>query len=355
MTEAFDRRSRTREDLAAAFVRFGKVECPPLDARIYAALCDSVARDPDLLDLAAHAPPDQPPVNLLFAAVHSLLLAGEDHELRAWYPELAPGEASSPESIGQPFRNFCLAHQARIRELIETRLTQTNVLQRTSALLPSFARVFAAGGRKPLSLLEIGASAGLNLNWDRFQYAYSDGTRWGSVSSPVVIECALREAGALAFLPGEIPVAERIGVDLNPVNLSHPDEVQWLQALIFPDHEGRQERLMAGIRIAAENPISVVEGDASEKLSSLIAEASPDATLCVFGTFTLYQFPRDALIATLKAMQAASASRPIHFISMEGTAYAATEVQWTTYADQNRTTTRLARCCPHGRWLEWLG
>ncbi|MGE4607634.1 MAG: DUF2332 domain-containing protein [Myxococcota bacterium] len=355
MTEAFDRRSRAREDLAAAFIHFGKVECPPLDARIYAALCDSVAHDPDLLGLAAHAPPDQPPANLLFGAVHYLLLGGEEHELRAWYPELGPGKANSPESAGPAFRDFCLAHQSRIKELIETRLTQTNVLQRTSALLPSFARVFDAGGRKPLSLLEIGASAGLNLNWDRFHYAYSDGTRWGSPSSPVIIECELREAGALAFLPGEIPVAERRGVDLNPVNLSDPDQVQWLQALIWPDHKGRQERLMAGIRIANENPAPLVEGDASEKLASLLAEASPDTTLCVFGTFTLYQFPKDALIATLKAMQAASASRPIHFISMEGAADPGPEVQWTTYADQERTTTLLARCCPHGRWLEWLG
>jgi hypothetical protein len=354
MAEAFDRRSRTREDLAAAFIHFGKVECPPLDARIYAALCENVAHDPDLLDLAAHAPPDQPPVNLLFAAVHYLLLAGEDHELRAWYPGLAPGEANSPESAGPAFRDFCLARRPRIRELIETRLTQTNVLQRTSALLPSFARVFEAGGRKPLSLLEIGTSAGLNLNWDRFHYVYSDGTRWGSPSSPVVIESELRGAGALAFLPGEIPVAERLGVDLNPLNLSDPDEVLWLQALIWPDHAGRQERLAAGIRIAKQDPISLVEGDASEKLPSLIAEASPGTTLCVFGTFTLYQFPRDALVATLKAMQAASASRPIHFISMEGAADPGSEVQWTTYLDRNRMTARLARCCPHGRWLEWL-
>jgi hypothetical protein len=355
MAEAFDRRSRTREDLAAAFSYFGKVECPPLDARIYAALCDSVAHDPDLLDLAASAPPDQPPANLLFAAVHYLLLAGENHELSAWYPELAPGKANSPESVGPVFRDFCLAHPARIRELIETRLIQTNVLQRTSGLLPSFARVFEAGGRKPLSLLEIGASAGLNLNWDRFHYAYSDGTRWGSQSSPVFIECELREAGALAFLPAEIPVVDRLGVDLNPVDLSDRDEVRWLQALIWPDHKGRQERLMAGIRIANKNPTPLVKGDASEKLPSLMAQASPDTTLCVFGTFTLYQFPRDALMATLKAMQAASASRPIHFISIEGAADPGPEVQWTSYADEKRTTTLLARCNPHGRWLHWLG
>lgn len=79
-----------------------------------------------------------------------------------------------------------------------------------------------------------------------------------------------------------------------------------------------------------------------------------EVTVCVFGTFTLYQFSRDALVTTLKSMQAASASRTIHFISIEGTAYPDAEVKWTAYVDQDRTTSILGRCCAHGSWLEWL-
>ncbi len=355
MAASLDRSSRSHENLSAYFAYFGEFECPPLGGQIYQALCREIKDDRELLDLAAKASSTQPPPNLLFAAVHYLLLAGEPHALRQWYPELAQGDANPVGSVYPPFRDFCLTHPTKIAELIETQRVQTNVLQRCSVLLPGFTQVFFRGGKKPLSLVEIGASAGLNLQWDRFSYRYDDGATWGQANSPVSIQCEIRGETSLPRIPENLPVSWRRGIDLHPIDLHNEDQVLWLRALAWPDHPGRQERLTSAIQMAQESPVTVLEGDAAASLAELIAQAPDESTLCVYGTHTLYQFPPNALIATLSSMQTASAKRTIHFLSAEGTAAPDAELFWTIYEDGGRETHRLARCCPHGRWLAWLG
>jgi hypothetical protein len=351
---------RTPEGVARLFEYFGEVECPQLDAPLYQHLCRGVAGDEALLALAAHAPATQPPPNLLFAAVHYLLLGGEQDALREWYPAFAGGTCRQPESAFPAFRAFCLRHREAIAGLVASRLTQTNVIQRCSALLPAFAHVFARAGGRPLALIEIGASAGLNLQWDRYRYAYRrEGGRtvalaWGDPGSGVLVECELRGEAPLPALPDPLPVAWRRGVDIHPIDLGDADAVRWLRALVWPEHVGRQERLTAAIEVARRNPPPLLEADASTALPDLIASVPPDAAPCLYGTHTLYQFPRDALRATLRAMQAASTARPVWFASCEGTGDRCSELRLTEYRDGGRETMLLARCNPHGRWLEWL-
>jgi hypothetical protein len=352
--------ARSPEELARIFHWFGEVECPQLDAHLYRALCRGVRADPDLLAMAARAPVTQPPPNLLFAAVHYLLLAGEQHPLRAWYPALAGAQARDPENLFPAFRAFCLAHRGAIERLIETRLTQTNVIQRCSVLLPAFARVHRAGGGAPLALVEIGPSAGLNMQWYAFRYLYdglydAGALAWGDPGSPVLVECERRGGAPFPDLPPRIPVAWRAGVDIHPVDVDDEDAVRWLRALIWPEHVGRQERLTGAIGVARRDPPRIVAGSAAERLPELLAEAPADATLCVYATHALYQFPKDALRETFKAMQAASRRRPVDFVSMESTGDRCSEVHHTAYRDGGRETVLVARANPHGRWIEWLG
>jgi hypothetical protein len=362
MTSLPDIQSRSRDGLSAYFAHFGEVECLHVDGGIYRELCRVVCSETDLLDMAAETPPNQPAPNLLFAAVHRLLLGGQAHPLGQWYPELAQGEANPIASIGPAFTDFCRQHRSRIESLIRTRMTQTNVIQRCSGLLPGFGRVFEAGGERPLSLIEIGCSAGLNLLWDRFFYVYSDahsdaqgeGPRWGDALSRVVVECEVRGNSGVPALPSEIPVAGRRGIDLHPIDLEDPEEESWLRALVWPDHPGRQERLTEAMGIARESPPSIERGDASVNLPRLIAEAPADTTLCVYGSHTLYQFPRESVIATFKAMQAASRQRDLHFLSIEAYSPPWAELRWTHYSAGEREVRVLARCSPHGRWLEWI-
>lgn len=344
---------RDREGLADVFRWFGEVDAPGVGGHLYQALCHGIAEDGQLLASAALAPSTQPPPNLLFAAVHYLLLGGLDHPLRAWYPGLTAGAAKEPSSAFPAFRDLCLEHREAIEGLIRTRLTQTNVIQRCSALLPAFAHVSRAAGAVPLALIEIGPSAGLNLQWDRFRYEYDGVHRWGDAGSKVVVPCEVRGDVPLE-LPDAIPVASRRGVDIHPVDIGDEDAVRWLQALIWPEHVARHERLRHAIDMARETPPDITRGSAAEHLPRLIAEAPADAAICVYGTHTLYQFPRDALIGTFQAMQNASGERAIDFLSMESTGDRCSEVKHTAYRDGERETTLVANANPHGHWLEWL-
>ena len=159
-----DNSVRDRAGLAQVFRHFGRFEAPQVAAPLYEELCEGIAEDPELLDIAAHSKVGQPAPNLLLGAVHQLLIQGIAHPLRSHYATLcAPGETPQGDAVPL-FRDFCLAHRAEIEARVAKRVTQTNVIQRCSLLLPAFAQVFEEGGRRPLALIEVGCSAGLNLN-----------------------------------------------------------------------------------------------------------------------------------------------------------------------------------------------
>ena len=106
--------------------------------------------------------------------------------------------------------------RAALAATLSTRRTQTNETARCAGLLPAFAAV--ADGR-PLALIEIGASAGLNLRWDHYAYDYG-GRAAGVPSSPLTIACELRGPHVPPLDPP--PVAWRAGIDLSPVDASDP-------------------------------------------------------------------------------------------------------------------------------------
>jgi len=340
---------RSPEGVARIFRYFGRIEAPQLESPLYEELCAGVAEDPELLAIAAQTPSSQPPPNLLFAAVHYLLLGGAEHALAAYYPAIA-GE-TRPDAPALPsFRAFCLEHRPEIEHLIRTRLTQTNVLKRCGCLLPAFATL---GRERPLALVEIGPSAGLNLRWDRYRYDYGDGSEWGDPASPVHLDTQRRGPIPLPDLSGAPRVAWRVGVDLNPIDVTDADAVRWLRALIWPEHVERHAQLARAIELARPDPPRIVAGDAAEELPHLLAEAPADAQLCVYATHALYQFSRDARHSLDAAMSQASASRDVTFISMEGTKPPLSELLRTRYREGQRLTTKLADCNPHGWWLEW--
>jgi len=352
---------RSREELARIFTWFGEVECPAVGGWLYRALCRRIAGDEALLALAARAPASQPPPNLLFAAAHAVLLDGEPHPLRAWYPALSGEPAPDPEAAFPAFRDLCLRHRARVERAVATRGVQTQVVERCAPLLPAWARMAAAADGRPLACLELGASAGLNLLWDRHRYVYTRPDRgkpvasWGDPAAAVTLPCALRGGASPSLPPEDLRAVWRRGVDLAPIDVRDPAAVTWLRALVWPEHVERQARLAAALALARRSPPRVEPGDASDCIRELLDAPPREAWLCVFATHTLYQWPRASRVGTLRAMQAASRRRPIDFVSMEGTGHGFSELYATRYRNGERETRRLARCSAHGHWLEWLG
>ncbi|NWF67819.1 MAG: DUF2332 domain-containing protein [Chloroflexi bacterium] len=185
------------ERLAAAFQQFAAFQSKG-HSPLYERLCRGIAQDEALLRLAAHSPRAQPLPNVLLGAVHYLLLKGTPHALAAYYADLSP-DPLPPDTPFPLFRAFCQEHQAEIKALLAARRVQTNEVGRCALLLP----VFGVIAQRPLALVEVGTSAGLNLLWDRYRYQYSDGQRCGSAQA-LVRGARAKSADSVVFPGGRV-------------------------------------------------------------------------------------------------------------------------------------------------------
>lgn len=340
------------ETMSAVFRRFGEVECRIIDSPLYRRFSLGIADDEEMLRLAAARREGQPPPNILYAAVQYLLLTGVEDPLRDYYPALTDNPLP-PDHAYPAFRAFCFDHEAELRDIMAARTVQTNVVRRSAMLLPAYALISQLAGGAPLAQVEVGASAGLNLNWPRYRYDYGNAT-WGDRASPVLLSAEARGDLPLPALPATLSSVWAAGVDLHPIDLSDDDAVLWLHALVWPENVLLHQQLTAAIAIAREQPPRVVQGNASDLLPELLDEAPPDTTLCVYGTHTFYQFPRDDLLRLLKSMQTYSRKRSVYFVSMESSGDEHSDLRLTVYEGGERRIIDLARCHPHGYWLEWL-
>ena len=344
------------DELADRFRRFATTEVEETSP-LYHTLALAVADDRDLLRLATSVQPGQPPANMLLGAVHLLLLRTPDHELAACFPDLsaAPG---APAAAAPAFRAFCAAHAGEIAALLRSRLVQTNELRRCAYLLPAFSHV-ASLSQAPLALVEVGASAGLNLLFDRYAYRYQIGDMAlgaGDPASPVTIDtsCTVR-AGAL--LPLGIPViARRAGIDLNPVDLADDDAYDWLRALIWPEHADRAARLGQARRLWLAQPPDLVRGDAVDQLPTLLDALPESVAPVVFHTHVLNQFTPTAAAALEAIFVDHSARRAIYRIGNDlgGGTPKQYVLRLRAYRRGIMQETILAHTDGHARLIEWL-
>ncbi|TNH26254.1 DUF2332 domain-containing protein [Micromonospora orduensis] len=265
---------------AEAYAEFGSREARGVSPT-YERLAQAVARDDDLIALLDGLPPAKRQPNLLFGVVR-------------WLGGPVEGPAA--------FHDFTVANWSAIEAEIRTRATQTNEAGRCAVLLPVLATL-----PQPLALVEVGASAGLCLYPDRYAYRYGE-HRVGS--GEPVLECA-----ASGFEPpARVPqVVWRAGLDLNPLDVTDPGDVSWLDALIWPEHAHRRTRLRAAAAVAAADPPLLVRGDLVDDLPALAARAPAGATLVVFHTSVLYQVPlarREAFVRLVRDL-------PGHWIANE--------------------------------------
>ena len=326
-----------------------------LASPLYAELAYAVSESPELLALAAHTRPGQPPPNMLFGAVQYLLLRGVTHPLAAHYP-IVSGQPRPMTPAAADFRDFCRTHAGEVAELVRTRRTQTNVVRRCTCLVPAFSVVSREARGRPLHLIDLGASAGLNLNFDRYGVRYTRAgreiLRWGDADAVVQLEAELRGAG-LPALDRHIAVGGRVGVDLEPVDALDPEALLWLRALIWPEHVERHQRLVDAAEELRAHPVRLLRGDAAEALPDVLGAAPEDEALTVYTTVALYQFPRAARERMEAALIDASRSRPVWRVALEGAD--AMELTLTRYRDGSAAPTELlARASPHGWWLEWV-
>jgi hypothetical protein len=117
--------------------------------------------------MAAHASREPIP-NVFFGAVHYLLLKGSNHELCEYYSSIT-ARPRTDDDLFRVFSDFCAGSREELTALVRSRLVQTNEVTRCAILAPAFSVVYEFGGHRPTALVEVGASAGLNLLWDRYR------------------------------------------------------------------------------------------------------------------------------------------------------------------------------------------
>ncbi len=349
--------------------------------RTYPAICRGVADDDEVLSILDRASPPQRRPLILLAAVHFLLLSGVEHPLAAHYDTVAAVRGHSDPSPADPdptaaFTDFCRAHRTAVEELVATRTTQTNEVGRCTGLLPGLCHVARSyGADVPLSLLDLGTSAGLNLLFDDYAYTYrsaGDGTtlRAGEPGSSVALECEARDD--LTLLPALAPlhVAERVGLDLSPIDPRADDEALWLQACQWPDNPvrfGRLRAALANVR-ASDHPPRLERGDMVVDLAR-VADSIPGTNpLVVFHSWVAAYLDEAEQRALADAVRSLDGVRPVHHlycespfetpglptppspVRREGPDLATTLVH---LGPGGAAAQRLADTHPHGYWIRW--
>ena len=287
----------------------------------------------------------------LLAGVHRIVLSGQARELEARYP--STGGDGDAAAAWPAVRALIAGGRAEVVEALGHPL-QTNAPTRAKALVGALCLVAAETGL-PLRLLELGASAGLNLRLDRFRYE-QDAEAFGPRDSPVRFVDFL--TGGRPPLGAGFEVVERAGCDLNPLDPATDEGKLTLLACIFPDEFARFDLLERAIAVARATPATVERADLARWVADRLARSRPGLATVVYHTIVWPYLPgavREAAEAALAAAgERATAAAPLALLSFEGTAAdpARTELHLTRWPGGERRL--LAESSHHPVTVHWV-
>ena len=345
----------TKDQIVASFrtqAEWGARLGSPFMARLMTLTADAIERGDEPTGLIGDWPgnPGADGLALRFAgAVHALVLAGADPALAVVYPphplseNLWPAVAAAMAARPDHFRSFLALSP------------QTNEVRRSALLLPGFIEIARRSGRK-LRLLEIGASAGLNLIWDRYRYSYGEGRTWGDPASPVEISCEWH--GAPFDFNQPVEIAGRAACDFAPIDLADPAQRHRLRAYLWPDQPDRLARLDAAAALALRLGFKVERADAGEWLDRQLMRAADANTTTVLYHSVVWQYlPQTTRDRIRGRMADFGKTRPLAWLALEiarpDSAYELRLRWWP--GDGSQTGEKLAEASPHGAWLKWDG
>ncbi len=305
-----------------AFVGEAAAESP-----VYSALAAAVAGDRDVLRFLAGLPQDRRGPTLLLGAL-------------AFLDGVPPDGAALHQRV--------VADADRLRRTMLERTTQTNEAARCAALLPALG-----GTAGPLALIEVGAAAGLCLYPDRYSYEY-DGRPVGRRRA-VHLRCTT--TGAVP-VPERLPeVVARIGIDVNPLDVTDAGDLAWLRALVWPGpvQDERLRRLDAAAEVVAAEPPTLLAGDLLDRLDDALALVPGGATPVVMHTAVLPYLEPDHRSAFVDLVR----SRPVRWVAQEGAGMVPGTGEshpggWGPYFVLSLGGRPLAHTAPHGGRIDWL-
>ena len=236
---------------------------------MYASLCRRFAGDPVAAGIGGT------PLQLL-AGLHYLVLGGE-----------ASWDDLDLEANAEFLRGFVREHGV-----------QTNEVQRSWVLLPLFLH---AVGSADVHVVELGASAGLNLVWDRRRYRYAAGA-WGPPDGELTLTGEERRAVPAALLAERPRVLSRLGIDLDPVDVRTDEGARLLRSFVWAGQDERLARLDRAIEALRADPPAIVDGDVADVLPGVLDRL--DGLVLVFQTAVFHTLSQEARAAVREALEA---------------------------------------------------
>ncbi|MSO98558.1 MAG: DUF2332 domain-containing protein [Rhodospirillaceae bacterium] len=283
----------------------------------------------------------------ILSALHRLALDGKASALAALFP--TTGGIPAPERVW-PVAKAMLADHADYVIGYCARPPQTNEVARSAILLGGFLAI-ADQFLYPLRLLEIGASAGLNLMWDKYRTT-TTGFSWGES----VLELRTQWEGPLPNLSAKIAIASRAACDRDPIDIRNADDRARLESYVWAEQVRRMERLRQACAIALQTPFRLERADAADWLAQELRDLPKGQTTVVYHSI-FRQYVSRATDAHLKAVMAEASARatnkaPLAWLALEvPDAKAFPDLTLTMWPGGASTT--LATAHYHGEWVRW--
>lgn len=337
------------------------VACREMGSPLTAALLHGAADDlvaggvvAELLAPYAEEPGGSAVPLRLAGALHRLVLEGAAPELAPYYA--SAGGAAAADGAWAAAERVCRSRLPRLRRLVALPL-QTNEVGRSTVLLGALLRL-AERHQLPLRLLEVGASAGLNLRFDAYAHEVADGVVLGDASSPVRLHRPWR--GAHPPYDASLRVVERRGCDPHPLDPTTDEDRLRLTSYVWGDQVERLDRLRAAVGVAARVPAEVVRAGAAEFLRAELARRREGVLTVIWHSVVVqYMEPRErAEVDALLAAAGGEAREPLVRLALEPErAAAGFSLRATTWPGSTRGAGPLAEhwadCLGHGPPVSW--
>jgi hypothetical protein len=340
-----------------------------------AALFRLIAEHDGLLAILTELPADRLPALLASAAIRFVVHRDQPAPLARYFPE--PGLPQPPFDDGfEPAATaFVSDSLGEIRALCRSHRYQMNEVARCAQIALGIAAVTGPAAA-PTALVDLGTGAGLGLQLDRYRYQLG-GTSTGPADG-LSVTCELRgeRQPPLPTLP---PIASRVGIDIDPVDLQDEGARAWLAACAPPEASALS-RLTAAIEVAQQHPVPIVAGDVVAALPGVLAGLPSSVPVLVTDAYLAVFLPPDQRAKLFGVLTDAARTRPVTWLSLDplvplgrGARDSVQGIQLPAWmvADyqQNglfailsaRTFDRgsearrlLARAHPSGQWVGWL-
>lgn len=298
--------------------------CTNLGSPLYAEMLSIALEDLDrdgpvakvVGDFVGDASPHVEGLPLRFmGGVHRLVLRGQAPDLGAHFPTV--GGTPDGQSLPEDFLTAVDANVEMLREALSVP-PQTNEIGRSAALFPGLV-VALAGEDRPIRLLEIGSSAGLNMLLDLFGYS-TDSWSWAGVDGAPVLSPLW--TGSPPEVPDSLNIVSRRGCDASPIDVLDPLARERLVSFVWADQLERFQRLNQAIDLVTPDSFDLDRADAGEWLVERLDEPVADGTLTVVQHSVMWQYlpesTQDDIMSCLaRAGAAATSSTPLAHVAYE--------------------------------------